>query len=47
MVYVVVLIDILEVNLTLAWTSELLYWLVLAWLCYVYLKSGRWKKFKV
>jgi len=47
MIYVVVIIRILHVNLTVAWTSELVYWLVLAWLCYAYLKSGRWKRFKV
>ncbi len=47
MVYVVVLINVLHVNLTMAWTSELIYWLTLGWLCYVYLRSGKWKRFKV
>lgn len=47
MVYVVILILVLNVNLTWAWTSEGIYWLVLAWLCWKYLKSGRWKKYKI
>lgn len=47
MVYVFVLIRILEVNLTIAWTSEFVYWLVLAWLCWKYLKSGRWKEYQI
>lgn len=47
MIYIVIIIEILHVNLTIAWTSELVYWLVLAWLCWTYLKSGRWRKFKV
>lgn len=47
MVYVVILIKVLNVNLTVAWTSEIVYWLVLAWLCWKYLKSGRWKEYKV
>lgn len=47
MIYIIIIIQVLHVNLTIAWTSELVYWLVLAWLCWAYLKSGRWKKFKV
>jgi putative MATE family efflux protein len=47
MVYVAVLIPCLHVNLTIAWTSEFLYWLTLAWLCWRYLKSGKWRKYKV
>ena len=47
MVYVMILIKVLNVNLTVAWTSEIVYWLVLAWLCWKYLKSGRWKEYKV
>ncbi len=47
MVYVVILIKVLNVNLTVAWTSEIVYWLVLAWLCWKYLKSGKWKEYKV
>lgn len=47
MIYIIIIIKVLHVNLTIAWTSELVYWLVLAWLCWAYLKSGRWKKFKV
>ncbi len=47
MIYILIIIEILHVNLTIAWTSELVYWLVLAWLCWAYLKSGRWKRFKV
>ena len=47
MVYVVILIRVLDVNLTIAWTSEFVYWLVLAWLCWKYLKSGAWKRHRV
>ena len=47
MIYVVILIKVLNVNLTVAWTSEIIYWLVLAWLCWKYLKSGKWKDYKV
>ena len=47
MAYIIILIPILNVNLTVAWTSEFVYWLVLGILCYWYLKSGRWKKAKV
>lgn len=47
MIYVVILIKVLNVNLTVAWTSEIIYWLVLAWLCWKYLKSGKWKEYKV
>ena len=47
MIYVVILIRVLNVNLTIAWTSEFVYWLVLAWLCWVYLKSGKWKQHEV
>ncbi len=47
MVYVVIVIRVLDVNLAIAWTSEFVYWLVLAWLCWKYLKSGRWKNYHV
>lgn len=47
MVYVIILIPVLNVNLTIAWTSEFVYWLVLAWLCWRYLKSGKWRKYKI
>ncbi|MFN0275775.1 MAG: MATE family efflux transporter [Chitinophagales bacterium] len=47
MIYVVILIPVLNVNLTIAWTSEFVYWLVLAWLCWRYLKSGKWKQYKI
>lgn len=47
MIYIVILIPVLHVNLTIAWTSEFVYWLVLAWLCWRYLKSGKWQKYKV
>jgi Na+-driven multidrug efflux pump len=47
MVYVVILIRVLDVNLTIAWTSEFVYWLVLAWLCWKYLKSGAWQRHRV
>lgn len=47
MAYVVILIRVLDVNLTIAWTSEFVYWLVLAWLCWKYLKSGKWQKYQV
>jgi len=47
MVYVVIIIEVLNVSLAVAWTSEFVYWLVLAWLCWKYLKSGKWKKYKV
>ena len=47
MIYIIVLIPVLHVNLTIAWTSEFLYWLVLGTLCYYYLKSGNWKSAKV
>lgn len=47
MIYVYILIEVLNVNLATAWTSEFVYWLVLAWLCWVYLKSGKWKQHKI
>ncbi|MBC8046559.1 MAG: MATE family efflux transporter [Fimbriimonadaceae bacterium] len=47
MVYVIILIPVLNVNLTIAWTSEFIYWLALAWLCWNYLKGGKWKTYKV
>lgn len=47
MAYVYFIIHVLNVNLAVAWTSEFVYWLVLAWLCWKYLKSGKWKKYKV
>ncbi|MEZ5015397.1 MAG: MATE family efflux transporter, partial [Chitinophagales bacterium] len=47
MIYIVILLPVLHVNLTIAWTSEFVYWLILAWLCWKYLKSGRWKKYKI
>ncbi len=47
MVYVIILIRVFHVNLAMAWTSEFLYWLILAWLCWKYLKSGRWKDYHV
>ncbi len=47
MIYIIVLIKVLHVNLTVAWTSEFAYWLVLGWLCWKYLKSGKWKSYKV
>jgi multidrug resistance protein, MATE family len=47
MIYVIILIPILHVNLTLAWTSEFLYWLVLGGLSYYYLRTGNWRKAKV
>ena len=47
MVYVVIIIEVLDASLAVAWTSEFVYWLVLAWLCWKYLKSGKWKKYKV
>lgn len=47
MVYVIIIIKVLDVNLTIAWTSEFVYWLVLAWLCWTYLKSGAWKRHRV
>jgi len=47
MIYVYVIIHVLNVSLAVAWTSEFVYWLVLAWLCWKYLKSGKWKKYKV
>ncbi|HAE35283.1 MAG TPA: hypothetical protein DCG22_05790 [Bacteroidetes bacterium] len=47
MAYVIVLIPIMQVPLTVAWTSEFLYWLVLAILSYYYLRTGNWKKASV
>lgn len=44
MIYVIILIPILHVNLTVAWTSEFLYWLVLGGLSYYYLRTGNWRK---
>jgi putative MATE family efflux protein len=47
LIYVILLIPVLHVNLAWAWTSEFVYWLVLWGLCYWFLKSGKWKKYKV
>ncbi len=47
MVYVYIVINVFNVSLAFAWTSEFVYWLVLAWLCWKYLKSGKWKQYKV
>ncbi len=46
-IYVVILVPVLHVNLTIAWTSELLYWFTLAILCWYYLKKGNWKTMQV
>lgn len=46
-VYVIILIPVLHVNLTVAWTSEFLYWFVLAALCWWYLKKGGWRKIQI
>jgi MATE family multidrug resistance protein len=47
MIYVIILIPVLHVNLTMAWTSEFLYWLVLGGLSYYYLRTGNWRKARV
>jgi MATE family multidrug resistance protein len=47
MVYVFILIPVLNVSITMAWTSEFLYWLVLGVLCAWYLRSGKWKSARV
>lgn len=47
MIYVYIVIILLKVNLAIAWTSEFVYWFVLAWLCWKYLKSGKWREYKV
>jgi len=46
-VYVAVAVMKLEVGLEWAWASEIIYWLVLFILTYVYLKSNRWHKLEV
>lgn len=46
-IYVIIMIPILHVNLTIAWTSEFLYWLTLALLCWYYLKKGAWRTIQV
>jgi multidrug resistance protein, MATE family len=43
-VYIYLVLNIWELSLVWAWASELLYWISLFTLSYLYLKSGRWKK---
>lgn len=45
--YVVVLVPVLHVNLTVAWTSELVYWFIMGSLCWYYLKRGNWKSIRL
>lgn len=42
--YVVYVVNIRQMNLAWAWGSEFVYWTFLALFCYIYLRTGKWKK---
>lgn len=43
-IYIYLVLRVWKLSLAWAWTSELLYWIILFSLSYLYLKTGRWKK---
>ncbi|NTS43463.1 MATE family efflux transporter [Flavisolibacter sp. BT320] len=43
-VYVYVVLEVQRLSISWAWSSELLYWLILFSLSFYYIRSGRWKK---
>lgn len=47
MIYITLLIPVWHASLAMAWTSEWMYWIVLGSLCFLYLRSGRWKSHSV
>jgi len=42
LIYVYFLINILDANVTMVWTAEVLYGLILSILSWIYLKKGKW-----
>lgn len=42
LIYVYFLINILDANVTMVWTAEILYGLILSILSWIYLKKGKW-----
>jgi putative MATE family efflux protein len=43
LVYVLFFVNRLQLSLTWAWASEIIYWITILLMSYLYLKSGRWK----
>lgn len=43
-VYVYIVLEVLRLNITLGWASELLYWTVIFLASFLYMRSGKWKK---
>jgi Na+-driven multidrug efflux pump len=43
-VYIWMALKVWNLSLVWAWGSELLYWVVLFTLSYIYIRSGKWKK---
>lgn len=43
-IYIWLVLKVWDLNLIWAWASELLYWLVLFSLSFLYMQSGKWKK---
>ena len=41
--YVYVVLEVLKLSITVGWASELLYWSILFFLSYFYIRSGKWK----
>ena len=43
-VYVYLVLEVYNLNLIWAWASELIYWLVIVTMAFLYIQSGRWKE---
>jgi Na+-driven multidrug efflux pump len=43
-IYIYLVLQVWKLSLAWAWSSELLYWLVLFVFSFMYLRSGRWRK---
>ena len=43
-IYIYLVLQVWKLSLAWAWSSELLYWIVLFVLSFIYLRSGRWTK---
>lgn len=47
MLYIYIIVFPLHGTLETAWFAEAIYWIVTGALCFIYLKSGRWKKINI
>jgi Na+-driven multidrug efflux pump len=43
-IYVYVVLEVKQLSITWAWSSELLYWVTLFSLSFFYIRSGKWKR---